>query len=307
MADQFENYWWEDDNVTALCDGNCSSQATDWYMDTTGACGTSLKTLRLVLTSKSILLTKGWGYADDEYLSAYGKLVPVISVTERYVDNMHIVCIPSWSDNYTWCLPESQEWVGSDIIRPVDCTTTPSDPTCGGNSSAIPEDNTRMANLYGDDILCNDCFVQQLYARVTSSYLEDSDFSDYLVEQFLDVQDICSTRFPEFTVRATSTYDVAPPVTVVATTATTSMPPSTSTCAGQVLTQAATSSCDSLSQEFGVSTGDLMTLTGSDTCVVSNASVCLPAACTLTRITSTGQTWYVGPPPSASPVHAHNN
>ena len=50
---------------------------------------------------------------------------------------------------HPWCLTESQEWVGSDIVR-ADCSINPSDPTCGGNASAIPSQNMRMANLYND-------------------------------------------------------------------------------------------------------------------------------------------------------------
>lgn len=50
---------------------------------------------------------------------------------------------------HPWCLTESQDWIGSDIVR-ADCSVNPSDPTCGGNASAIPAENMRMANLYND-------------------------------------------------------------------------------------------------------------------------------------------------------------
>jgi hypothetical protein len=35
----------------------------------------------------------------------------------------------------------------------ADCSVNPSDSTCGGNSSAIPSENVRMANLYNDTIV----------------------------------------------------------------------------------------------------------------------------------------------------------
>lgn len=53
---------------------------------------------------------------------------------------------------HPWCLTESQDWVGSDIVR-ADCSTNPSDPTCGGNASAIAAENSRMANLYDDTLV----------------------------------------------------------------------------------------------------------------------------------------------------------
>lgn len=62
--------------------------------------------------------------------------------------------MPNRSDNFTWCLTESQTWVGADVLR-ADCDTDPSDPTCSGDVTAIPEDSIRMANLYEDDIVRN--------------------------------------------------------------------------------------------------------------------------------------------------------
>lgn len=46
---------------------------------------------------------------------------------------------------------ESQNWVGSDIVRP-DCTTTPDDPSCS-DPIAVSPDNQRLANLYDDDVV----------------------------------------------------------------------------------------------------------------------------------------------------------
>lgn len=55
----------------------------------------------------------------------------------------------------SWCLVESQDWVGSDVIRP-DCSDDPSDPSCSDATNVSPA-NERLANLYGDDV------VSQLY------------------------------------------------------------------------------------------------------------------------------------------------
>ncbi|KAI0476399.1 hypothetical protein GGR56DRAFT_468019 [Xylariaceae sp. FL0804] len=272
MAQQLENYWWTDDNVTSLCDPDtttntsCSDAVTAWNGASAAAC-------------------------DEQYYAAYGALVPAWSITERLRDNLAFACLESWSDDYSWCLTESQEWVGADVLR-ADCDTNPDDPTCSGDASAIPEANIRMANLYSDDILCNNCFVNQLYARVTSPFLPDADHSDYLVDQLFDIQDICNVTLPEFTVRLLDYYDAAPPLTstdfgtgATTTTTTTSAPAATTTCAGQSITESSGKTCDTLSTTYGVSTGSLRYFSNSDTCDTS-AGACLPAACQLRQIES---------------------
>ncbi|KAF3021589.1 hypothetical protein E8E14_013554 [Neopestalotiopsis sp. 37M] len=211
MVGDFENFWWEDDNITTLCDGSCPQAASDWRLNVFDAC---------------------YG----EYISAYGKLVPANSISDRFYDSLNIACLPSGSNNFSWCLTESQQWVGSDIVRP-DCNANPSAPSCGGNVSAIPDGSQRMANLYGDDILCNQCFIEMLYSRVTSSLLSNEDHSDYLVDQLQDVADICSTQLRDFTIRAVPTYDPAPPVTSTPATTTSgaTAPAAAATCAGQAV------------------------------------------------------------------------
>ncbi|KAK1972915.1 hypothetical protein LY78DRAFT_154628 [Colletotrichum sublineola] len=37
-----------------------------------------------------------------------------------------------------------------------------------------------------------DCFINQLYTRLTSIFLPDTDHSDYLVDQIFDIQDVCN-------------------------------------------------------------------------------------------------------------------
>lgn len=59
---------------------------------------------------------------------------------------------PEDDPEHPWCLTESQDWVGSDIVR-ADCNVNPSDPTCGGNSSDISAASMRLANLYNDTIV----------------------------------------------------------------------------------------------------------------------------------------------------------
>lgn len=89
---------------------------------------------------------------------------------------------------------------------------------------------------------------------------------------------------PETVVRALPNYALAPNVTYI--------PPGTdpagnsstgpSNCAGQMLPPS-NSGCDSLSQEYGVTTGDLRVATGSNSCVAST-TVCVPEPCTLKQV-----------------------
>lgn len=147
-----------------------------------------------------------------------------------------------------------------------------------------------------------------LYARVTSPYLADSDHSDYLVDQLQDIGDICNTTIPNITIRALPSYETAPPVTsinFVGTTSSTSKPPATTTCSGQVLNSSkkrsdggygreadkgdATSACDRLSKAYGISTGDLQAKSSSANCSITG-NVCFPSACKLQQVPS-GSTW----------------
>ncbi|KAK1719373.1 hypothetical protein CaCOL14_006064 [Colletotrichum acutatum] len=288
MTMNLENYWWTDDNLTAVCDSGCAEAVGSWNYNVSDPCF-------------------------EQSFTAYGKLVPIWTVTERVVDNLIFACLSSRSDNYTYCLTESQEWVGADVLR-VDCNANPSDPTCGGNSTDIPEANVRLANLYEDDILCNDCFINQLYTRVSSIFLPDTDYSEYLADQIFDISDVCNKTVPDFTVAlpwdyqtasTLSSVNVGSSTTAVATA--TSTAAATTTCVGQTIGTAVASkrdnaldwikrsmpgleprqasSCDDLSSQYGVSTGALQWFTNSETCAVSG-SVCLPQRCTLQKVGS---------------------
>lgn len=50
-----------------------------------------------------------------------------------------------------------------------------------------------MANIYNDDLLCSECFLKLMHARISSEFLSDEDHSDYLVQEFQDIQNICQT------------------------------------------------------------------------------------------------------------------
>ena len=136
--------------------------------------------------------------------------------------------------------------------------------------------------------LCDDCFVQMLYTKVTSEFFADTDHADYLVGQLQDIADVCNTSIPAITTRASTSWDLAPAPTPTSTT-TTTPPAATSCAAGQGQTLSSGTGCDTLSQKYGITTGDLEAISGSDTCSISTTS-CFPLGCSLQRIAS-GATW----------------
>jgi len=113
---------------------------------------------------------------------------------------------PRQTTSTGFCLIDSYDWVGSDIIRP-DCSDSAStEPQCL-DPTDVPDENQRIANLYPDTLLCSDCFLKMFYLRVASPYLPVLDYSDYLLEQYLDIVDVCQAEMPELLVRAVPTYD----------------------------------------------------------------------------------------------------
>jgi hypothetical protein len=70
MIGSLDNYWWEDDNVTDICGGNCSISAQNWSNDIQDVCS-------------------------GQYLPAYGKLIPATTISDRYVDGLNLACMGS--------------------------------------------------------------------------------------------------------------------------------------------------------------------------------------------------------------------
>lgn len=70
MTMNLENYWWTDDNLTAVCDSGCAEAVGSWNYNVSDPCF-------------------------EQSFTAYGKLVPIWTVTERVVDNLIFACLPS--------------------------------------------------------------------------------------------------------------------------------------------------------------------------------------------------------------------
>lgn len=194
-----DDHWWEMDNLTTLCTADCTSSASTWRSNAQLAC------------------------VDDD-INVQGKQVPAASVAGRFAEGLGIACLQSTSSD--WCIIESQNWIGSDVVRP-DCTADPTDPSCIDPANVTAE-NARISNLYGNDMLCSDCFIKLFSLRLSSDYLPDHDYSDYLVGQFQDIQDVCSTDAGAISTRFWAGYVDVTTITSNATATTTPIASTTS-------------------------------------------------------------------------------
>lgn len=78
-----DNYWWELDNLTQLCNGECFNAVLAWDADVFGRC-------------------------QDDSLVAYSKIVPASDVTGRYNEGLNIACLTNQkygSSNCCRCIP----------------------------------------------------------------------------------------------------------------------------------------------------------------------------------------------------------
>jgi LysM repeat protein len=166
----------------------------------------------------------------------------------------------------------------------------PTDPACTDPSS-VGSDNSRIANLYSDDVLCSECFVQLMYTRLSSEYLPDHDFSDYLIDEYQDILDVCNatSNMPELVIRFPPSYDIAESPTLYFTGVDTDL-----SCAdGQnIITSSIdpNGNCASIAQYFNVATGSIQAATKDVNCKATASSFCLPSACQLSQVPSSGNT-----------------
>ena len=166
-----------------------------------------------------------------------------------------------------------------------------------------------------------------MWLRINSPFLPDTDESDYLIEQYQDIMDVCNATMPPSLIRALPAYANAPAPTYI--------PPGTgsgnvtassngSACAGQTIVTGNTKrdetrltpanfeitgslghstsiarikrtsigSCDFISQHYGVTTGDVQSITGTDDCSFGGSSICVPLRCQISQVKD-NDTWSV--------------
>lgn len=281
-----DNIYWSSSNASDLCTTRCIESSRKWVDEVGGSC-------------------------DGEFLRSGDREVDAETLATRFVAGLDIACLKSSSNQ--WCFVESQGWVGSDVIRP-DCNADPSDPWCI-NPANVSAENSRMANIYDDDLLCSECFLKLMHARISSEFLPDEDHSDYLVQEFQDIQNVCQTTIaaniatrslPNYMVVLTPTpsfvegpgevFEPEPEATQMS-------------CAADqiVINVMGTTSnnsmqaCNDIARQYNVSTGSLVYLTQNEACYVEDQEICGPRGCSLFHVTK-GQTWYVY---TATPFSQH--
>ncbi|KAL8784862.1 MAG: hypothetical protein Q9195_008879 [Heterodermia aff. obscurata] len=333
MAGTVDNYLWDIENVTALCTTDCLSSASSWFSDVKDQCTNDLMNVngRLVppvsipgrivdgmniacltpstdvslnpgingsLISSTVLSDTGSSVSADTTTPSAGSSS---STRKRQASGSG----SSGSSSTSFCLIESYNWVGSDIIRP-DCSGNSATNSDGSSQCVdpndVPAENERIANLYPDSLLCSDCFLKMFYLRVASPYLPDLDYSDYLVGQYFDIVDVCQAQMPDLLVRLLPYYDYTPGFldsTLETSDSGTKSSGTSAVACNQTLTADELGQltvpdpnangsiyCDALSEKYGVTTGDLQLAFGSYHCLppIDFTSVCVPAGCTLMQV-----------------------
>lgn len=252
MASQgLDNNYWYLDNITTLCTPDCATSLSSWLITVEDSCS-----------------------ADN--ITQGGVQVEAKAMALQFTHNHDIACMQDSSSN--WCFYESQDWQGSDYIRwdPGYCLQDPEPEECNsGNFSVtdISPEMSAMKNLYDESLLCNECFLELYRQRLLDPWLVQGNFTDYLVDQFDDIQTNCSTTLP-YTTSASTLY--LGTVTVTTTTAAVA-----TTCTGQSVDPLATPMiCNDLSDTYNVSTGDARVATADFFCQF-NDTICLPLPCEL--------------------------
>ncbi|KAL3418045.1 LysM domain-containing protein [Phlyctema vagabunda] len=336
MAGTVDNYLWDINNVTALCAADCLSTTSAWFSQVTDECandyinvngrqvppltipgrildglnlaclapdtdvtslpgvnGTEITSTITSVTNSTVTIDTTVPTATDASNSKRSQDPPFLAAAE--VQSKRNVAERQASST-GFCLIDSYSWTGSDIVRP-DCSDSSTDAQCL-DPTDVPDENQRIANLYPDSLLCSDCFLKMFYLRVASPYLPDLDYSDYLLEQYLDIVDVCQAEMPELLVRMLPEYEYVDG-TWDGTPEYNSTTSSATVACNQTLTMSdlqtlvvpdpaanGTIYCDALSNTYNVTTGDLQLAFGAPFCTPDEdfTSVCLPAGCTLKAI-----------------------
>ncbi|KAL9066912.1 MAG: hypothetical protein Q9161_007244 [Pseudevernia consocians] len=179
MSNLVDSYLWTTKNVTDLCTADCVQSTQRWWSDVQDRCavdtiaaygkmipaesiagrfsdGLNIACLRSGSTSTA-QEPSGNGTSGATGSAPYSNTSSSSTGSAPYSSTSSSFTGPgpysnsssnlnSNSSASAWCLIESQEWVGSDIIRP-DCSTDSTDPSCSDPSNVAPQ-NERIANLY---------------------------------------------------------------------------------------------------------------------------------------------------------------
>jgi hypothetical protein len=267
-----DQVYWQESDVITLCTSRCVNAAGLWKTKVESAC------------------TSDWLRHGERY-------VPADTLSDRISEGLSMACMQDSAER--WCLIESYEWTGSDVVQ-VDCETFPTDPWCL-NRAEFSANQSRMSTLYDDDLLCSECFMKQLYARITSEFLQDTDYGDYLVNEYQDIQNVCKKSVGELVTRIVPGYphltdgpDIGKPEYIPPATSTPAATPTPTACAGRTVDirpLLEEFDCHDIAEKYNIASGSLAVATKSSWCK-TDVEICIPQACNL-YYTQTNDTWYV--------------
>ena len=292
-ASEVDFYWWGSDNLTQLCTPGCTDALSSWTSSVIQSCG-----------QQNVLL-------DGSYVKAH--TLPLM-----YSHGHDIACLTS--DSGDFCMIERQGWQGQEAVSYAGDYCLYDDPTEDMPECEDPDfdpnvetpDMTRMANIYPQDLvstpserhwpvkllitcstkLCSDCFLKTFHIRLQSPFLPLVNYTNYLLDQWEDMQSVCGTTIPMTT--SSSTLYVGPATATATGLVSTSVPsttvpsaPASTTCAGQLANTADNDGipygCSELAKNYSVSTGAAMFASNDNLCDV-DTQVCLPLPCSIDQI-----------------------
>jgi hypothetical protein len=268
-----DQVYWQESDVTKLCTSRCIDAAGLWKTKVESACA-------------------------SEWLRYGDRYVPADTLSDRISEGLNMACMQDSANQ--WCLIESYEWVGSDVVQ-VDCEAFPTDPWCL-NRAEFSANQSRMSTLYDDELLCSECFMKQLHARVTSEFLQDTDYAEYLINEYQDIENICKKSVGELVTRIVPGYphltdgpDIGKPAYTPPVTTTPAATPTPTACAGRVVDirplLEEELDCHDIAEKYEMASGSLAVATKSDWCK-TDVEICIPLACNL-YYTQINDTWYV--------------
>ena len=192
---------------------------------------------------------------------------------------------------------KSQEWRGSDYMRYDEDMCYQENPPdiCnqdGFDINSLDPTLQSVTGLYSRDLYCSECFLKVWRQKLTSPFLINGTWTDYRIEQFAKLQSQCSTSMP-YTTSAATLYvgtPTAPTVTTAIGGPSTTSVTITPTCAGQVVQQQSEPlTCNGMSDQYNVSTGDVRYGTNNYDCGFEKTA-CFPLPCQLKVLDKYGLT-----------------
>ena len=265
-----DQVYWQESDVVTLYISRCNNAVDVWRTKAESACAS--------------------------YWLGYGeRYVPADKLSERIFEGLNTACMQDSAKQ--WCLIESYEWSGSDVVQ-CDCEAFPTDLWCL-NRAEFSANQSHISTLYDDGLLCSECFMKLLHAQVTSEFLHDTDFGDYLVNEYQDIQKVCKKSVGELITRVVPGYphltdgpDIGKDAYTSPVSSTHAATPTPTAFVGQVVEirpLLEEFDCHDIGEKYEIASGSFAAITKSSWCA-TDVETCIPQACNL-YYTQVNNTW----------------